>query len=216
MKIESVKSTSTIQVPQYPGEYQRYADLGKKEYPFQNQDVALSDERILYNRLERANLETHAVAQKIRSIDETFNRIENNVRHMHKLLDGIVKNFPPFPNNSSERIQSLRQFSALRKMIDQLTMPPPDESPGMILGNSSIHAQAGDWELKPSDGESVTLSLRPLHTGAEGLNIPDLASDATDAQVGDALVKTSQAQTAIGLKRRAFVEYANRVIAALG
>ena len=42
----------------------------------------------------------------------------------------LLEDFPPFPPGSEGRIQLLRNFAAFRKLIDQLTIPPGEESGG--------------------------------------------------------------------------------------
>jgi hypothetical protein len=155
------------------------------------------------------------MARSIRSIDNTFDQFDRNVHQMHELLDGIVKNYPQFPNYSSEHVQALRQFSALRKMIDQLTFPPPEESPVMILGDTSAFPQAGDWEPNIPESDTVSLRHQPLHTDSGGLDIPDLAPDATDEQIRDVLDKTAAAIDTNDRRRQAFVTDVNRLIGTL-
>jgi hypothetical protein len=39
----------------------------------------------------------------------------------------IIKNYPPFLEGSKERVQMLKSFAALRREIDDLTIPPDDD-----------------------------------------------------------------------------------------
>jgi hypothetical protein len=215
MKIDSVKTVSTKLAGHLPVEFERVHRDIRAEKSFETMDVPPSTERILYNQLESANADTLVLAQKIRSIDTTIQHVERNVHQMNQLLDGIVKSFPPFPIDSDERIQTLRQFSSLRKMIDQLTFPPPDKSPNMILGDSAAYPHAGSWEMATAGGETVKLGHLPLHTGPAGLDIPEVAPDASGEQIRIVLEKTTAAQGIIDRRRRAFVADANRLIAFL-
>ena len=45
-------------------------------------------------------------------------------------INTLVKNYPPFPPGSEERVQFLRSVTALRQQLDALTVPPrPDAVP---------------------------------------------------------------------------------------
>jgi hypothetical protein len=57
----------------------------------------------------------------------TFEKVNDYIEHMKAQLETIMKQFPPFPPGSEERIQALRAYAYFRKMIDQLTIPPREE-----------------------------------------------------------------------------------------
>jgi hypothetical protein len=78
--------------------------------------------------LQKINDSWNDIAQKKRINDKMFNKVENYVDHLKEQLERIIKNFPPFPPGSEERMQLLRNFAAFRRLIDQLTIPPPEES----------------------------------------------------------------------------------------
>jgi hypothetical protein len=178
--------------------------------------TAPSSDRILLNKLEGANDEIRAVAQHIRAVDATMDTIEQNLQKMTASLDGIVKNYPPYLQDSKERITALRQFGGLRQLIDQLTMPPPDDSPAKILGDKHRYAEAGDWELNLRKNQPpVTIRHQPVHSGADGLNLPVLTTDASDESVHKALGQMFSAQKALQRKRDAFAADANRAMTAI-
>jgi len=179
-------------------------------------ETKLSENHIQYSKTIGANDKTQAVAKQIREVDEAITQVSDNVHKMKSTLDGIIKVFPPYPKESSERVKALRQFSAFRKMIDQLTLPPPDDSPLKILGNSQANDSVGDWELDTGKGyPTLTIRHQPLHAGAGGLDIPELGTDASDAQLHDAADRLNKAQQTVELKHRNFVADANRVIKAM-
>ena len=78
--------------------------------------------------LQKINDSWNDIAQKKRTYDNKINEVEDYVARMKAQLERIIKNFPPFPAGSEERIQLLRGFAGFRKLIDQLTIPPPEES----------------------------------------------------------------------------------------
>jgi hypothetical protein len=78
--------------------------------------------------LQKINDSWNDIAQKKRTYDNNINEIEDYIDRMKAQLERILKNFPPFPPGSEDRIQILRTFAAFRKLIDQLTIPPVEES----------------------------------------------------------------------------------------
>ena len=80
--------------------------------------------------LQKINDSWNTIAQKKRTHDNILNEVEDYIDRMKAQLERILKNFPPFPPGSEGRIQLLRNFAAFRKLIDQLTIPPGEESGG--------------------------------------------------------------------------------------
>ena len=78
--------------------------------------------------LQKINEFSNEVAQKKRTDDKMLNNLENYVDRMKAQLERIIKNFPPFPPGSEDRISILRNYAGFRKLIDQLTIPPPENS----------------------------------------------------------------------------------------
>ena len=52
--------------------------------------------------------------------------VENSVEGMKGQFGEFLKYYPPFPPGSEERIKLLRGYVGFRKLIDQLTFPPPE------------------------------------------------------------------------------------------
>ena len=63
----------------------------------------------------------------------------------------IVKNFPPFPPGSEERVKILRSFNLFRKQIDQLTIPPVVRDAMKIMADPALVSEAGDWDFTIGD-----------------------------------------------------------------
>ncbi len=78
--------------------------------------------------LQDINDRSNAAAQEKRNHDKIINRAEDYIDRMKAQLERILKNFPPFPPGSEERVQVLRSYVAFRKLIDRLTIPPREES----------------------------------------------------------------------------------------
>lgn len=160
---------------------------------------AISSNRILYNKIESANDQNLDVARKIRAVDKTMELVEEKVGKMRTFLEGVVKAYPPYPPGSTERVKAMRQFAALRKQIDQLVYPPPDEE-APLPGTSAP---------KPSQGDPWQLS------GNVNLDLPELSMDAGDAELNDALNSLGSAYSALQQQHKAFIADANRLISTL-
>ncbi len=175
-----------------------------------------ASDRILINELEGANEEIRSIARQIRRVDDTMAAIGQHLDKMTASLENIVKNYPPYPQGSEERVAALRRFSGLRQMIDKLTLPPPDEDPIKILGDKSRFAGAGDWGLSLKGGQKpLTIHHQPVHTGAEGLDLPDLTIDAPQEAIHAALGRMAKSHAVFQSRRKGFTADANRTLAAL-
>ena len=79
------------------------------------------------DKLETIHSRFSSMARTIRVADENMGKIENYIDRMKAQLQRIVKNYPPFPPGSEERVKRLKNINAFRRLIDQLTIPPPNE-----------------------------------------------------------------------------------------
>lgn len=166
-----------------------------------------SSDRILFNKLQGTNDQTLMVARQIRAVDKTLVQVEEKVREMRVFLEGVVKAYPPYPPGSNERVAALRQFAALRKQIDQLMVPPPDDSLGTETGETRRSEDSDIWQqLAGGNGPAQRL---------EGLNLPELSDDAADADLNHALKNLNNAYDRLQQTHKAFIDDANRIIAAL-
>lgn len=99
---------------------QEIVDLPGKDSLFQNHST--------WSDLQKITDFSNEVAQKGRSGDKILKGVEDYVDRMRAQLERIIKNFPPFPPESKDRIKLLRDYAGFRQLIDQLTIPPPEES----------------------------------------------------------------------------------------
>ena len=67
----------------------------------------------------------NGAAASIRDSDRAAREAGQKLDRLKEPLQTIVKNFPPFSPEDKERMNLLRSYTALRKEIDQLTLPPP-------------------------------------------------------------------------------------------
>ena len=133
-----------------------------------------------------AGLETAAIS--IRGADQAMAAIEE---HIDQMIE-VVKLFPPYPegDNSEERIKMLRSFNGIRRLIDQLTVPPKDDLGQAIMADPASNDVPDSWPVIVNEqGDVKTIRRQEVHTGPTGLNIPELTeADLTeDGQAGGPL-----------------------------
>ena len=66
-----------------------------------------------------------STAKNIRKTDEALTAGVTIIAQMKEQLSTIVKQFPPFPPESKDRMELLMSYSALQKQITSLMVPPP-------------------------------------------------------------------------------------------
>ena len=173
-----------------------------------------SPDRIRFNKLEATNSHSQEIAKQIRHVNQSMKTIASHLDKMRSSLEHIVKIYPPYPPGSTERIEALRQFSALRNMIDQMTLPNRDSGMANII--SAADSPSDSANLNISAGEHrLQIDRQPLHSGKGGLNIPDISTQSSDQHISDALDKTIVAQATLQARRQSFVADANRIISEL-
>ncbi len=163
------------------------------------------------NPSHQFNTEFNAVVKSIRIADKAMGEIETNIEQMESEVEMFLKQYPPFPPGSEDRVNYLSRFAMLRKQIDQLTFPP-DAGAQQIIGQSS-NGNAGDWEIEIG-GKQIgsTIRRQPVHPGTEGLALPEIGAHSTDAQVADMQKALGSARQQVQQSRHALAEDAIRVI----
>ena len=155
----------------------------------------------LLNRLLDANTRFNDLAQSERRFNEGLNQIQDLVGRMKALLETIVKNYPPFPPGSEERVRILKSYSTLREMIDRLTIPPPEEY--CYRGGVTDNARNKDAENSPATngvakvGPSWQFSPSCIPT----LELPELQEDAPDAVIHTTIDRLQRAGEALRRER---------------
>ncbi|WP_129124758.1 hypothetical protein [Geomonas oryzae] len=158
----------------------------------------------------RENERKNSAAAAIRRTDEAAREMGQRIDKLKEPLETIVKNFPPFAPQDKERVRLLRSYNALRKEIDQLTIPPPPpvvearkqmELPEPLSMNSDdsqiadhvdkLDAAASSLQAMRGDIAAGTASLLrdgrfagifTASKGSESLDLLPIASDAGAAQ----------------------------------
>lgn len=89
--------------------------------------VSLQRSSATMGRLDSFMQEKNLLAKNIRSAVETLTKAADVIDGMNETLAKIVKNYPPFPPDSSERKDLLMSYISLRKEILGMTFPPPPQ-----------------------------------------------------------------------------------------
>jgi hypothetical protein len=173
-----------------------------------------SQVRIQLNKLEATISRSQQVVQHIRQVNQSMETIDSYLSEMRTKLERIVKIYPPYPPGSTERIEALRQFSALRKMIDQMTRSVGDDNMTNILSDTDGSADAAGLEAQSVESKR-SIDRQPLYLGQNGLDIPDISVNASDEKISGALKKTIAAQITLQARHRSFIADANRIISQL-
>jgi hypothetical protein len=118
-------------------------------------------------RLDSFNQQKNQMARNIRTTSDALATISNVVGGMKENLGKIIKNYPPFPPDSSERKEILMSYVSLRKEILNMTFPPP---PAALYEKN-----ATPWE-----------KLGYTEKGSVASSVPEISSTATDSEVRSA------------------------------
>lgn len=154
-----------------------------------------------FSKLQASNLSIIAAAKSIRIADRNMEKIKTYIDRMKNELQIHVKNYPPFLSGSIERLEMSYNFNGFRKLIDQLTFPPEDTTAGKIMAAPSLFQSEDRDIVIEHKGFSKTIHNRQVHTGPDGLNIPELSGHATDDDIHLILKKLDLAMDTL-IKRR--------------
>jgi hypothetical protein len=164
--------------------------------------VQVSQSQSAFDDLQAFNSILNSLATSIKVGDSTMGKIKTLIDRMKEQLGGIIKNYPPFPPGSEERVKFLRSFTALRRQIDQLSFSSNDEGASKIMADPAVVPQAGDWNVvTDGNGHQLTIHSQQVNTGPTGLNIPELSESATDEGINAAIKNLDDAKNTLDQKR---------------
>ena len=157
------------------------------------------------DKLETIHSRFNSVARTMRVADENMGKIENYIDRMKTELQRIVKNYPPFPTGSEERVKRLKSINAFRKLIDKLTIPPPNEEfAAKIMPDHDVVA-------KTNYSQKVLSESNLYQTRPEGLDIPQLPESADDEEVHAFIEKLDAAREMLGQMRSELTAGASKI-----
>lgn len=163
------------------------------------------------NASHQFTAEFNAVVKSVRIADKAMSQIETNIEQMASEVEMFLKQYPPYPPGSEDRVNYLNRFAMLRKQIDQLTFPP-DAGAQNIIGRSADRSSS-DWAIEIG-GKKIDQTIRRqhVHTGKEGLSLPELSVHATDEQISGMQKALGSARQIIQQRRAELAEDAFQVI----
>jgi prefoldin subunit 5 len=157
--------------------------------------------------LQALNSSLNGLAKDIRAVDESMGQIEKIADQMKSQLERVVKNYPPFPPGSEERVKLLKSFNTFRKEINQLTIPPNEELAMKIMANPELVPGAGNFDIETDkDGSRKTIHAAQIHTGPDGLDIPQLPEDAAYEEIVASINNLDVAREKLNQKRAELYE----------
>lgn len=150
--------------------------------------VSFKHASITMGKLGSLNEEKNLMARTVRETSEALDSASGIIGGMEQQLGKIIKNNPPFPQESEERKEILMSYVSLRKMIIDLTVPPPPEA--LAEKNTSL------WEKLGATGKGTMAS-----------SVPEISSTATDTQVLEASKKLGEVGSAVATARKELVGF---------
>ena len=159
-----------------------------------------------FDRLTARDDRARTVAATIRTLDGTMEKAGTTVDAMKRDLEVIVKNFPPYPPNSEERVKLLRSYAGLRAEIDRLTVPPEVTAQTIAQRKELDASLSNDYTfVLEQNGTSKTVLKADVHYGPTGIYIPELVPPETvdDRSIGQALQQLDTAGQVIQARREA-------------
>ena len=161
--------------------------------------------------LQQFNTEFNAVVKSIRIADKAMAEIAANVEQMETEVEMFLKQYPPYPPGSEDRIQYLSRFAMLRRQIDKLTIPP-DAGARKIIGRPE-NGDSNDGRNEISYQKiGQLIKPQPVHTGKEGLNLPRITADSTDEQIVGLQKALYQARRVVRQRREGLTQDATQAI----
>ena len=142
------------------------------------------------------------MAATVRGGDESMQKIDEQIEQMKDRLLDHIKHYPPFGQDSQERVKLMKLFISFRKQIDQLTIPADNFGAMKIMADPSSTSDAGDWKIDvDAQGNQLTIHNQQVHTGPGGLNIPELPGEATDEDIYAAINNLESAHETLNQRR---------------
>jgi len=139
-------------------------------------------DQVLFSEKEDARLgeirsqkeRQNSTAAAIRETDRAALVLGQKIDSLKEPLQAIVKNFPPFSAQDKERVELLRSYTALRKEIDQLTVPAP---PSVVEARKQLALP--DPLAMTADDSQIADHVDELDAASRALSIlrSDLAAD---------------------------------------
>jgi hypothetical protein len=145
--------------------------------------VSLQRSSSTMGKLGNVNEKTNLLATGIRETDKALSDVSKVATKMKDRLETIVKNYPPYPQDSSERKKLIMSFALLRREIEKMTFPKPPAS--LYENNQKL------WgKLDFTDTKKLAEAIPPLD------------ETSSDSQVRRTIGSLDALQTSLGEGRK--------------
>lgn len=135
-------------------------------------------------------------ALRLRAADAALQKADALLEAIKERLTHIVKQYPPFSQESPQRISYLNSISGLRQQLDALAFPP--EADAVNPGDARSGDEAAPTPRMPARGDLAIPELNP--------------ETASDAEVSDALEAVISARHDVAVSRAAMWEDVARFV----
>lgn len=99
------------------------------------------------------------VAQTVREVAGALERAQEIVGAMREQVQVLIKNYPPFPPGSEQRLQYLNSISTLRQQLEAMNIPPLDSGEEPVIYPRTAELPALDPE-RATDAEILDFGAR--------------------------------------------------------
>ena len=149
------------------------------ESKFYPDNVSLSSRDISFASIQTRNESLYKFATSIRDADKIMTDVGKLIGEKRVEIHEYEKQYPPFQNQSSEKIRFLNSIASLKRQVDQLTLIPDNKEIASIAGSPSFYEGQPFYE----DKEVYFLRSHEVHSGSNGLNIASINSIPTDTEI---------------------------------
>ena len=174
--------TAKVSLPQHGQTTQAnklYGSNGSGESKFYPDNVSLPSSDISFASIQTRNESLYKFATNVRDADKIMSDVGRLIDKKRVEIHEYEKQYPPFQNQSSERIRFLNSIASLKRQVDQLTLIPDNKEVASIVGDSSVEE---DQALVDASA-LYPLRSHEVHSGPNGLNIASIKSNSTDTEI---------------------------------
>ena len=149
---------------------------GSRENSTSANVVSLPSADISFASKQTRNDHLTTTATTIRAANKVMDDVAQLIGEKREEVIVYEKQYPPFQNQSSEKVEFLNSIAALKKQVDALTLVPDNKELASIISENDDQS---------SERKSFDFPVRPqqVHSGQTGLNIASVNSNATDSEI---------------------------------
>ena len=167
------------------------------------------------NKLHQFNAKFNSVLKSIRIADHSFAEIGTKLDQMTSEMQTFLKMYPPYPPDSKERVDLLKNYAAIRKQIEQLALPQ-DDFAGLLLGNGFADEASETYEFKVGDNPNRGQFINDPPKDGGGIILPELPMNAGDEQITETVGTLGKVKSHLTNKHRALTQVVRQLIEAVG